>query len=107
MLPVVFLVLLGSVEVLVVARTQLQITHAAREGAREAAANPDYQTAVDATRAALPSPLDRNVIVTVEREHVVGGDARVTVRASHRFAASVFGGLAVELRARAVMRVER
>lgn len=106
-LPVIFLILLASLELLVVARTQLQITYAAREGAREAATNPNHSVAVDAARNALPSPLSGMVNVTVEREHVVGGEARVSVHAPHRFAGALFGGLVVDLRARAVMRVER
>ena len=37
-LPLVLVVLLGIVEVAVVARSEIQLVHAAREGAREAAA---------------------------------------------------------------------
>jgi Flp pilus assembly protein TadG len=51
--PMVLLVLLAAVEVAVVARAQLEVVHAAREGAREAAASPDPAQAVAAVRAAL------------------------------------------------------
>ncbi|MBM3696432.1 MAG: pilus assembly protein, partial [Actinobacteria bacterium] len=40
-LPLVLVVLLGAVEVAVLARAQLEVSQAAREGAREAATVPD------------------------------------------------------------------
>ena len=45
-LPLVLLVVFAAVEVAVVARTQLEVVNAAREGAREAATNPDPAAAV-------------------------------------------------------------
>ena len=51
--PLVLLLLLGVVEVGLVARGQLMVISAAREGAREAAATPDPAAAVRAARAAL------------------------------------------------------
>jgi hypothetical protein len=105
--PVVLLVLLAGVEVVMVARTQLEVTAAAREGAREAAAVPDPARAVAAVRRALPSPHDGRVRVAVRRPHVVGRPAEVTVTLPYRVAAPLFGGFTVELRSRAVMRVER
>ena len=106
-LPVVFLLLLASIEVVVVARTQLEIGHAAREGARAAATTPDVERAVIATRRALAGPAAARSRIAVEREQHVGGTARVTVTLRHPVAAPLFGGFDVTLRASAVMRVER
>lgn len=105
-IPLVVLVLFAVVEVAVVARTQLEITNAAREGAREAATVVDPARAVAVVRAALGS-LGARAAVAVRRPHVVGKRAEVTVRLRHRLAAPLFGGVSIELRSRAVMRVER
>ena len=105
--PLVIVVLLASVELISVARLQLEVTHAAREGARHAATDVDPATAVDAVRASLPAPLAGAARVSVSRPHRVGAPAEVTVRLPYRFLSGLFGGLAVELTARAVMRVER
>lgn len=51
-LPLVLLALLAAVEVVVVARTQLEVGHAAREGARQAATVPDVERAVTAAQVA-------------------------------------------------------
>lgn len=105
-LPVVIFVLFAVVEVAVVARTQLELTNAAREGAREAATVVDPASAVAAVRSSLGS-LGPRVVVSVRRPHVVGRRAEVTVRLRHRLAAPLFGGVPIELRSRAAMRVER
>ena len=106
-LPLVLMVLLASVEVLAAARTQLVLVVAAREGAREAATTPDPSRAVDATRDALGPALAGRARVSVRRPAVVGERATVTVRYRHTFLAPFFGGVGVDLSARAVMRVER
>lgn len=105
--PLVLVVLLASVELVSVARLQLEVTHAAREGARRAATDVDPARAVDAVRAALPDAVAADARVSVVRPHRVGGQAEVSVLLPHRFASALFGGLAVELRGRAVMRVEQ
>lgn len=105
--PLVLLVLLASVEVVVVARTQLEVAHAAREGARQAATVPDVSRAVGAARRSLPSEVAGSARVTVERQQHVGGTARVTVSVRHPIVAPLFGGFEVTLRSTAVMRVER
>jgi Flp pilus assembly protein TadG len=104
-LPLVLLVMLGVVEVAVVGRVQLEVVHAAREGARQAAADPEPAHAVAAARRALgdSGPSAR---VAVRRPHVVGEMAVVTVRLPHRVAAPLFGGFTIELVARSAMRVE-
>lgn len=106
-LPVVVLVLLAVVEVTVVARTQYELVHAAREGARTAATVADPSRAVQAVHAALDPEVAGRVRVMVERPGPVGSSAVVTVLLPHRLGARLLGGLEVELRAKSVMRVER
>ena len=104
--PLVLALLLAVVEVAVVGRAQLELIGAAREGAREAATNPDPASAVRATRGALGGG-GAAAVVSVRRPHVVGGRAEVSVRLPYRVAAPFLGGFTVELSARAAMRVER
>ena len=106
-LPLVLAVLAASVEVVVLGRAQIELVQAAREGAREAAVAPDPARAVAAVRAALGPELGRRAVVAVSRPVTVGGRATVTIRLRHRMAGALAGGFAVELRARAVTRVER
>lgn len=105
-LPLVLLLLVGLVEVALVARTQLEVVNAAREGAREAAASPDPADPVRAARAAL-GDAGASALVTVRRPDAVGRLAEVRVALPYRVAAPLFGGVRVEVKARAVMRVER
>ncbi len=105
--PLVLAVLLASVEVVVLGRTQLVVVHAAREGAREAAVSPDGARAVAAAQAALGPDLAARARVTVVRPEKVGAAAVVTVRLGHRFASPLGGGFVVHLSARTSMRVER
>lgn len=106
LLPLVVLVVLAVVEVAVVARTQLEVVHAAREGAREAATAPDPAQAAAVARRALGAR-GSDAGIRVSRPHVVGGRAVVEVRLRHRVAVPFLGGFPVELRGRAEMRVER
>ncbi len=106
-LPAVVLVLMAVVEVTVVARTQYELVHAAREGARTAATVADPARAVLAVQSALDPAASDRVRVTVERPGTVGGSAVVTVVLPYRIGARILGGLQVDLRARSVMRVER
>jgi len=73
-LPLVFVVLLGVVQVLLVGRDQIAVVHAAREGARAAAvaADPVGEGTAAAT-AATGLPADRLSVAVAD-----GGD-RVTV----------------------------
>jgi Flp pilus assembly protein TadG len=105
-LPLLVLVVMTLVEVGVVARTQIELVNAAREGAREAAVSPDPGRAAAAARRAL-GDLAPNARIGVERAHVVGGRARVTISLRHRMAAPLLGGFVVELRSGSTMRVER
>jgi len=104
-LPVVLLVLLAVTQVAVVARTQLELANAAREGVRRAATAPDPAEAVDAVRRALDPKIAARVRVQVRRPHVVGRPAEVTVILPVRLVG--LAGMKVRLRSSAVMRVER
>ena len=104
--PLVLLLLLGVVEVGLVARGQLMVISAAREGAREAAATPDPAAAVRAARAAL-GDAGSTARVSVRRPDVVGQPARVRVVMPYRVATPLPGGFSIDLTASAVMRVER
>jgi len=102
-LPAVVLVLLAVAEVTVVARTQLELSHAAREGVRVAATTPDTIRAVEAALALL-GPGDAGLArVSVTRPSTVGENAVVEVSVPHRLPVI---GLSVTLRARSIMRVE-
>ena len=104
--PLVLILVLGVVEVALVARGQLMVINAAREGAREAAATPDPAAAVRAARAVLAEG-GQLARVSVSRPSVVGQAARVRVVVSYRVAAPLLGGIPIELSASAAMRVER
>ena len=106
-IPLVALVMLGLVEVTVVARSQLEVSQAAREGARQAAAGPDPALAVAAVQRSLGPESAARARVAVSREHRVGGEAEVTVRLRHRVSVPIVGGWSIELVGQAVMRVER
>ena len=107
LIPLVLIVLLAAVEVTVIARTQLTVSQAAREGAREAATAPDPERAVTVVQNYLGSELGARARVGVVRDPHVGGRAQVTVSVEHRVAAPLLGGFPVELSARSSMRVER
>jgi hypothetical protein len=100
-------VLLAVVELAVVARTQLELTAAAREGARVAATVPDPARAVAAARAALPERWRDAARVTVAREAFVGGLATVEVALRHHPVTPLLDRAAIPLARRATMRVER
>lgn len=106
-LPLVLVVLLAAVEVAVVGRAQLELSAAAREGARRAATSPDPAHAAAAVRAALGPDLAARTRISVTRPHVVGGTAEVRLAARHRVPVPILGGFDVPLAARAAMRVER
>jgi hypothetical protein len=106
-IPTLILVLLAMMEVLVVARLQLELVAAAREGARVAATVPDPSRAVMATQEALDPDLASRVGVQVSRPSVVGRPATVRVSLRHRLVTPLLRWVEVELSGRAVMRVER
>lgn len=104
--PLVLVLILGLVEVALVARTQLEVVNAAREGAREAAASPDPADAVRAARNALGGS-GASARISVRRPDIVGSLAEVRIALPYRVGAPLFGGMSVEIKARATMRVER
>ena len=104
-LPLVLLLVVGVAEVVVVARTSLQLAAASREGARVAAAAPDPARAIEATRRVLGRELARHARITVRRPPVVGKPAEVTVAVSHTLL-PVLGGLRIPLESTSTMRVE-
>jgi Flp pilus assembly protein TadG len=106
-LPVVMLVLIAAVEVVSLARIQIELAGAAREGARVAATLPDPAEAASAARGTLSPRLAAQARITVRRPVEVGSTADVVVSVSHQLMRPVLGGLPIELRARAAMRVER
>ncbi len=105
-LPLLLVLMVGIVEVAVVARAEIQILHAAREGARAAATSPDPATAAAAARSALGADGTR-ARISVVRPAKVGAQATVTISLRHNVVAPLFGGFPVDLGARASMRVER
>lgn len=104
--PVVLLVLFAVAEVAGVARSQLEVVNAAREGAREAATSPDPSRAVAAVETALGDAAG-TARISVRRPHVVGATAEVEVLLPHRVGGGLLGDLTVELVGRATMRVEQ
>ncbi len=104
--PVLLLVLLAAVEVAAVARAQIEVVNAAREGARQAATSPDPARAVAAARAALGTA-GETARIAVRRPHVVGEQAEVEVVMPYRLGGGLLGGATLRLGATAAMRVER
>lgn len=105
-LPAVLLVVAALAEVTLVARTQIEVIAAAREGVRVAATTPNTDAAVARARAALRPDLASGAVVTVLRPAAVGSEAVVDVSVVHRLGQPVFGGVEIEVVGRAVMRVE-
>lgn len=104
-LPLVLLLVLGAVQVALVARDQVGVVHAAREGARAAAvaSDPVAQGTAAARQATTLDPAHLTVEVTDEADEV-----RVTVRYDAPTDVPLAGGLIgdVTLTATAVMRTE-
>lgn len=104
-MPLVFLLIVGMAEVVVMARTSLQLAAASREGARVAAAAPDPARAIEAARRALGEELARRARITVRRPPVVGKPARVTIVVDHTVLPALVG-FRVPLESTSTMRVE-
>jgi Flp pilus assembly protein TadG len=105
-LPLFFLLLLGAVQVALVVRDQVLLTHAAREAAREAAVNPSPEAARRAALAGAPLAAERLTV----RAMATGRGGRVTVAVRYRSPTSVplVGPLVPDalLQSRASMRIE-
>jgi Flp pilus assembly protein TadG len=107
-LPLVALLLLAVVQVGLVVRAEVLVTHAAREAARSAAVDPDPQAA---TRTAVSATTLDPHRMTVQVQGRNGPGSRVQVDVTYTAATDVplVGSLIgdVTLHATATMRVER
>ena len=79
-LPLLVVTLVGLVHMGVLARDQVLVAHAAREGVRAAAVDPDPDAAVRAVRASGPLSPSR---LEVETRNRGGPGSRVTVAVSY------------------------
>ncbi len=106
-LPIVILLMLAVVQVGLVVRDQVLVTHAAREAAREAAVDPNPQAARRAALAGAPLEGDR-FDVQLNGRPSPGERVEVTVSFRAPTSTPLVGPLIPELtlRARASMRVE-
>jgi hypothetical protein len=105
--PALILLVLTLVEVIAVTRVHLELVAAAREGARVAATVPDPGRAVTAVERALGDPLGPRVQVSVSRPRMVGRPATVEVALRHHLVTPLLRSISLDLRARAVMLVEK
>jgi Flp pilus assembly protein TadG len=108
-LPILLLVLLGLVQVGVLARDQLLLTQASRAGAREAAVRPSVEAVGDAVRSAAVGLDATRLTVDVLWGGSRGSPVTVEVTYDAPVAPAIAGWLlpdSVELRAVATMRQE-
>jgi TadE-like protein len=106
-IPTLILVVLAMLEVIVVARLQLELVAAAREGTRVAATVVDPAAAVRAAQHAIGPGLSERIRVEVTRPTVPGRLAIVRVSLRHQLVTPVLRWMSIDLSGRAVMRVER
>jgi Flp pilus assembly protein TadG len=107
-LPLVFILLLGIVQLGLLVRDQILVVHAAREAAREAAVDPAADAAAGA--AAASSTLDgARLTVTTSGRGATGSRVRVEVAYRAPTGVPIIGAALgdLTLRASATMRVER
>ena len=105
-MPIVILVVVASIQMVGVARAQIELQSAAREGARVAATTPDPARAVEAVLASLPPAMRDRARVSVERPSRVGAVASVSISIRHLLGRPFPVDLGVNLSARATMRTE-
>jgi hypothetical protein len=107
-LPVLAALALLLLQVAVVVRDQVLVTHAAREAAREAAVSPDVRSVRRAAVASGRFDPDR-LTVTVTGRGRPGSSASIEVRYVSPTVLPIVGGLVgdVALRAKVSIRVER
>ena len=106
LVPLILLLAAMVIEAAVVARTQIELVAAAREGVRVAATTPDPAVALEAVKRVLGSRGDE-ARVNVHRPHVVGAEARVSISLPFRVDLPLLGGPTIPLSASAAMRVEQ
>jgi hypothetical protein len=107
LLPVIALLALVLVQVGLVVRAQVLVTHASREGARAAAVSPEAAAAREAVEASLPYAPAR-IDVRVRGRHETGDRITVEVRLQVPTEVPLIGQLVadVPLLATTTMRVE-
>lgn len=107
LLPVVVLLLLAVLQVALIARDVVLVTHAAREGARAAAVDPDPDAAARAARS-TPGLDDGRLRVRTTGGHAEGDEVRVEVTYRTPTAVPLVGALLGDrtLRATTTMRTE-
>lgn len=107
MLPFVVVLLLAIVQIGLLVRAQVLVTHAAREAARAAAVDPDRDAAVEAATHATSLDSGR---MTVDFDGRAGRGSHVTARVTYDAPTDVplVGALLgdVEVKGEATMRVE-
>jgi Flp pilus assembly protein TadG len=104
-LPIVLILILGLLQVGVLARDQIMVLGAAREGVREAIVTPDQGAITSAARGAAPG---LNLNVQINRGTERGDPAKVDVSAPPAklpIVGEIVGGLT--LKASATMRMEK
>jgi hypothetical protein len=106
-IPTLVLVLLAMLEVVVVARLQLELVAAAREGARVAATVVDPGAAVRAAQNVTGPGISERIRVEVTRPTVPGRLAAVRVSLRHQLVTPLLRWVTIEVSGQAVMRVER
>jgi len=107
LLPVVVVLLLAVLQLAIVARDVVLVTHASREAARAAAVDSDPEAARDAARGAGGLDPDR-LSVSISGREGPGSRVRVTVRYTIATSVPIIGALVPDPRVRSVttMRVE-
>jgi Flp pilus assembly protein TadG len=108
-LPLVFAVTLGLVQVGVLARDRALVEAAARAGARAAAVAPDETAVREAAAAAAPGLDASSMSVSVDRAGMQGDPVTVSIAYEDPMRVPFIGwlvGTSVQLRASAVMRQE-
>ena len=106
-LPVLVLLLLGALQVVLVVRDQVLLTHAAREAAREAAVSADGDAGRRGALAGARLDADR-LVVTLDGRGGPGSRVTATLRYRSPTDVPLIGALVgdVPLRAEVTMRVE-
>ncbi len=107
-LPLLAALALGLLQVALVVRDQVLVTHAAREGARHAAVTADRGEVVAAVEGASSGLDPRRIEVSIRGRGEPGSHVTVTVRYAAPTSVPVVGALVgdVDLRAEVTMRVE-
>jgi hypothetical protein len=102
-LPLLLLILMGTIEFGRAYNARITLTHATREGARELAISGDQGKAEAATRHAATS-LDDDLLTVSPSDCVEGGDASVSATYPFEYSIAFFGSGTITMQSKAVMR---